>query len=113
MQIESKQQNDILVLVLMEKRLDAKLAVDFRLIVEDFIKAGNHSIAIDMSHIDFIDSSGLGALVGCLKLAGNRGKFVLFAAKAPVIAMLKLTRMDRVFNLFDTEQQAIEGSKLL
>ena len=112
MQIESKQLNNVfLVLTLMDKRLDAKLAVDFRQTVEGYIKAGHYSIALDMSHIDFIDSSGLGALVACLKLAGNRGKIVLFAAKTPVISMFKLTRMDRVFSLFDTEEQAIEASK--
>jgi anti-sigma B factor antagonist len=111
MKIESKDQNNVLVLVLAEKRLDAKLAIDFKQTIDKFIQEGHYAIAFDMSHIEFIDSSGLGALVACLKLAGNRGKFVLFSVKPAVAAMFKLTRMDRVFNLYDTEEQAVQMLK--
>lgn len=109
MKFESKKINGILIVELTEKRLDAKLAVDFRLAVDELINQGNHVIALDMRHIEFIDSSGLGAIVTCLKLMGSRGKFVLFGLTAPVIAMFKLTRMDRVFSLYANEEQALEA----
>jgi len=61
-----------------------------------------------MGLVEFIDSSGLGALVACLKLAGSKGKFVLFGVRVKVASMFKLTRMDRVFNLCDTEEQTLQ-----
>lgn len=108
MQLESKNENSVLVLTLIDKRLDAKLAVEFRQAVDELIKTGHYTVALDMSHVEFIDSSGLGALVSCLKLAGSRGKFVLFGLQPTVVSMLKLTRMDRVFNLYDTKEQVFQ-----
>lgn len=108
MQFESKNENGVLVLTLTEKRLDAKLAVEFRQTIDELIKAGHYTIVLNMSQVDFIDSSGLGALVGCLKLAGSRGKFVLFGLRTAVVSMFKLTRMDRVFSVCDTEEQALQ-----
>ena len=112
MQVESKDNNGILVFSLLDKRLDAKLAVDFRETIESFIKDGYHSFAFNMSNIEFIDSSGLGSIVACLKLTGSRGKFVLYGLNAPVIAMFKLTRMDRVFNIYVDESQALQALQL-
>lgn len=112
MQIESTNKNGVLILTLLDKRLDAKLAVDFRETMDEFIKAGHHRIAFNMSHIEFIDSSGLGAIVTCLKLMGAKGKFVLYGLKTPVISMFKMTRMDRVFNIYETEDQVLEVLQL-
>lgn len=111
MKLESKNENGVLVLTLINKRLDAKLAVYFRKAVDDLIKTGHYTIALNMTHVEFIDSSGLGALVGCLKLAGSKGKFVLFGLQPTVVSMLKLTRMDRVFDLYAAEEQALQMLK--
>lgn len=112
MQIELTNKNGVLVLTLLDKRLDAKLAVDFREAMDEFIKTGHHRIAFNMSNIEFIDSSGLGAIVVCLKLMGSKGKFILYGLRAPVVSMFKLTRMDRVFNIYDTEEQVLEALQL-
>ena len=112
MKIESKNENGILVLNLIDKRLDAKVAVNFRVAVDAFIQEGHHTIVFNMSNIEFIDSSGLGAIVACLKLIGSKGKFVLYGLKTPVVSMFKLTRMDRVFQLCDTEEQALQALQL-
>jgi anti-sigma B factor antagonist len=108
MQIVSKNVNGILVLTLMESRLDAKLAVNFRETLECLIDGGQHAIAIDMGNVGFIDSSGLGAVVTCLKKMGPKGKLVLFGITTPVASMFKLTRMDRVFNLCENEEKALQ-----
>ena len=112
MQLESTNKNGILVLTLLDKRLDAKLAVDFREAMSEIIKTNPQGIAFDMSSIEFIDSSGLGAIVACLKLMGTKGRLVLYGLKTPVVSMFKLTRMDRVFNVYDTEEQALQALQL-
>ncbi len=109
MQIESKNVNNTLVLTLQEKRLDASQAASLKDLLSEFINADNPNIAVNFSVVEFVDSSCLGALVSCLKLMGSRGRLTLFSLNAPVIAMFKMTRMDRVFMLCETEEQALEA----
>ena len=92
MQTSSKTVNGVFILALIDSRLDAKLAVTFRETVEGVIESGQQAIAIDMGNVAFIDSSGLGAIVTCLKKLGPTGKLVLFGINAPVAAMFKLDR---------------------
>lgn len=109
MKIESKNVNNTLILTLLEKRLDASQAVSFKDKVTEFINDGNQNIAINLHEVEFVDSSGLGALVGCLKLLGTRGRLILFGQNESVISLFKLTFMDRVFTLCETEEQAVEA----
>ena len=108
MNIESKNVNNILVLTLDQSRLDASQAASLKELLGGYINADNKNIAVDFSAVEFVDSSCLGALVGCLKLMGSRGRLALFGLNPPVISMFKLTRMDRVFTLCETEAHAIE-----
>jgi anti-anti-sigma factor len=58
------------------------------------------NIDFDCASLDFIDSSGLGALISVQKLAGERGgKLRLLAPKPAVIQLLELTRLNRVFEV--------------
>jgi anti-sigma B factor antagonist len=112
MQIKSKKENGILILTLNDERLDAQLAVSFKDKLSEFINSGNRAIVINLSSVNFIDSSGLGAIVSCLKLMGSKGRLALFGLSPPVASMFQLTRMDRVFALYTTEEQAIEAVQL-
>jgi anti-sigma B factor antagonist len=57
--------------------------------------------------VRFIDSSGLGAIVSMLKLIGREGDLVLCGVTDPVMSLFKLTRMDRVFQMFPSEHDAL------
>lgn len=59
-----------------------------------------HSVAVDLAAVGYIDSSGIAALVEGLQTARASGRrFVLVATSAPVLAVLELARLDRVFTL--------------
>lgn len=58
------------------------------------------NIDFDCSALDFVDSSGLGALISMQKLANSRGgKLRLISPKPTVIQLLELTRLHRVFEI--------------
>lgn len=58
------------------------------------------SVGVDLGAVSYIDSSGIAALVEGLQTARDNGRrFVLVAASAPVLAVLELARLDRVFTL--------------
>jgi anti-sigma B factor antagonist len=71
------------------------------------IDQGQRNIVLDMSQVSFMDSSGLGAVVYVLKHLGHSGRLHICGVTPGVMAVLKLTRMDRVFKTFDTRQAAI------
>lgn len=108
MQITTHKVDDILVVKCDESRLDAKLAVDFKKSMAEIINQGNSKIILDISQVGFIDSSALGAIVASLKLIGRDGDLLIVGAQAAIMKMFKLTRMDRVFKMYSTEEEALQ-----
>ena len=107
MLMEDLSEGGCLVVSLKEKRLDAAIAASFREAMVARIDQGQRNIVLDMSQVSFMDSSGLGAVVYVLKHLGHRGRLHICGVTPGVMAVLKLTRMDRVFKTFDTRQAAI------
>ena len=63
---------------------------------------GLENIDFDCSTLEFVDSSGLGALISMQKLANGRsGKFRLISPKPAVVQVIELTRLHRVFEIVD------------
>jgi anti-sigma B factor antagonist len=79
-------------------RLTMVSAREFRETVSDEIgRAGGSVVVVDLSATEFIDSSGLGALVACLKTARQAGGDLRLAAPTEQVSMvLGLTNLDRV-----------------
>lgn len=107
MLMEDLSEGECLVVSLKEKRLDAVIAPSFREAMVARIDQGQRNIVLDLSQVSFMDSSGLGAVVYVLKHLGHTGRLHICGVTPGVMAVLKLTRMDRVFKTFDTRQAAI------
>jgi len=107
MQVEAKKVQELLVVKVLEPRLDAKEAVDFKTKMAECISSGHHAIVLNLAEVRFIDSSGLGAIVSTLKLLGREGDLVLCGVTGPVMSLFKLTRMDKVFQMFASENDAL------
>lgn len=108
MGIESYEKNGIFVVKICEERLDASTAPDFKNYVLDFVSKGKTRILLDLGKVDFIDSSGLGAIVTVLKRISGSGDLCICNPTEPVKNMFKLTRMERVFRIFNSEEEAVE-----
>lgn len=99
----------ILILTIAAPQMDYASAEDFKLGVSNRIRQGSERLIIDMSQVNFMDSSGLGALVACLKLIGDPKRLLLCNVAPPVVSLLKLTRMDQVFHVYPSTQAALEA----
>jgi anti-sigma B factor antagonist len=97
---------EILVLNVTDARIDARTGGELKLAIADLVAKGNRFIVIDLSKVSFIDSTGLGAIVSSRKLIGRQGDLVLCGLADSVSALLKLTRMDKVFRAFATPGDA-------
>ncbi len=101
MGLAARKQDGATVVKLEGPRLDAASAVGFKVDLKEMIDAGARRIVLDFSDIQFMDSSGLGAVVGCLKHMGGEGSLEIAAPLPAVMKVLKLTRMDRVLTVRD------------
>ena len=110
MNIERRDLDHAVVLEL-EGRLTAAVAPQLRAEVADLVAAGCTSVAVDLARVDFIDSSGLGALIGALKatrVAG--GDLRIAAAGDQVRQVLRLTNLDRVLLIYPSADGAFDGA---
>lgn len=98
----------ITVVDLAEDNLTASNAGQFRSMLAETIQEGRLRLVIDLQGVSYVDSSGLGALVGILKRLGAKGDLVICAVGPAVMSVFKLTRMDKVFAIETTRQAAIE-----
>jgi anti-sigma B factor antagonist len=105
--LEDVPEGDCLVVSLKEKRLDAVIAASFREALVERIDQGQRNIVLDMTDVNFMDSSGLGAVVFILKHLGHKGRLHICGVTPGVMAVLRLTRMDRVLKTFETRQAAV------
>lgn len=90
-------------------RLTASGAPLLRNTISDLIEADNARIVVDLADTEFIDSSGLGALIGGLKSARVAGGDLRIAAvPESVRTVLRLTNLDRVLRSHPTAESAFD-----
>lgn len=107
MRVEDRKLGNMTVVKLLDTRLGADRAVGFKEAMGRFVKGGARSIVLDLSMVEFIDSTGLGAILSVLKSMGKGGEIVICGTMDSVTSMFKLTRMDRVFNMHATVDDAV------
>ena len=90
--------------------LTASCASELKDKVASMIKAEKTALLVDMSEIGFIDSSGLGALVACLQRLSEAGGVLKIAnLQDHPKRVFYLTRLDRVFEIFNDREEALES----
>ena len=106
--IENAGGQPICVVKSLQRRIDASVADDFKHQMISLAKDGPRHLMVDISDVDFIDSSGLGAIIAALKQLGPEGELTVCGAQEPVLNLFKLTRMDRVFEMCAHPEDILE-----
>ncbi len=91
-----------------EDRIDAAVAIQFKDRMREVAKDGGR-IILDLGQVDFVDSSGLGAIVAVMKFLAPNGKLELAALTANVGKVFHMTRMDSVFTIHASAPAAGHG----
>jgi len=83
-------------------RLTLTTAHELRQAVDDLVGSGRTRLVVDLSQVELIDSSGVGALVGGLRSARSGGGDLRLASASPqVVTVLRLTNLDRLLRMHD------------
>ncbi|MBV7408809.1 STAS domain-containing protein [Maritimibacter sp. DP1N21-5] len=85
------------IITVLDPRIDAAVAIQFKDQMRALIDGGPDRIVLDLSRVGFIDSSGLGAIVASMKQAATPQRLELAGLTRNVQKVFSLTRMDRVF----------------
>src|SRR5271169_3195575 len=106
MRFEERKIGDVFIAKVLESRIAADVAARFKEDLIEYVTNGHRTFVLDLSEVTFIDSSGLGALIASLKVIGADGELALCGARETVASMFKLTRMNKVFRMFNTPEDA-------
>ena len=107
MQMEDRLEGGVLVVKPLEQALDAYAASPFRERMAEFVQQGHRNIALDLSAVNVLDSTGLGAIVASLKRIEGNGVLVICGDGEMVTDVFRLTRMDRVFAIVPSVEEAV------
>lgn len=78
----------------------------------ELVEQGAKHVVVDLSRVEFLDSTGLGVLVGALKrLRAVNGTLGLVCAHERLLKIFRITALDRVFALYDSVETATEPGR--
>ena len=110
MNIKTEPNGKVLVLMVREERLDAHNSDELKVEMNRLFESGTKELLVDLKEVRFIDSSGLGVLVSGFKNAStHQGSIKLCSLQTQVKSMFELTRLHRVFDIYQTVDEALES----
>lgn len=109
MPIAFDRMGDVTVAVVPLEELDASNAAEFKVDVAPLLESTT-KLVFDLSRLRFVDSSGLGAFISCLrKLNAKGGDVKLCGLSKQVRAVFELVRMHRIFDIYGTREEAVHA----
>jgi anti-sigma B factor antagonist len=106
MEFTVEESNDVAVVTLRVAELDAANSADFKRDMAPVLDT-HTKVVLDLTKLRFIDSSGLGAFISCLrKLNEKQGDLKLCGMSKAVRAVFELVRMHRILEIYGTREEA-------
>lgn len=109
MDLVHETQGPLSVVTVKDTRIDAAVALAFKDRMRDATDGAQETVVLNLSNVDFIDSSGLGAIVAAMKHMNPDRKLVLAGLTQTVEKVFKLTRMDSVFSVYPSLDDALSA----
>jgi anti-sigma B factor antagonist len=109
-QMDMQRQGERVTVVSPRGRLDMASAPAFRDQMRDLVSTGSSCLVVDLANVTFVDSSGLGAVIGGLRLARQAGGDLRIACPTDQVRMvLDITSLDRVLRPYPSLEEATDG----
>lgn len=109
MEIPLDKVDELTVATVPVEELDASNSSEFKRDMAPVLQA-NNKLILDLSQLRFVDSSGLGAMLSCLRqLTAKGGDLKLCCMSKQVRALFELVRMHRIFDIYNTKEQALQA----
>lgn len=112
MKVKAVQQGSVTVITLQGNLMGGPDATSLNSQINDLLAAQKKNIVLDLNGVEFMNSSGLGMLIGgasTLKNAG--GRLVLARASEKILSLIKVTKLSSVFDHYTSVKSATESFK--
>jgi anti-anti-sigma factor len=107
MEINSKKEKGSLI-ISVKGRIDAVTAPDFEKSLSEWISQGESNMIVNLSDLEYISSAGLRSILAIAKVLKAKGGKIIFAClKGTVKDVFKISGFGSIFQIFDTEEEAL------
>ncbi|NHB76481.1 STAS domain-containing protein [Rhodobacter calidifons] len=107
MQLQTQTRPKVIAVSVIDDRIDAATAIQFKERMRDATRDGPMRVVLDLARVQFLDSSGLGAIVAVKKLLGPDRVLELAGLTPTVEKVFRLTRMDSIFTIHPNVDAAV------
>jgi anti-sigma B factor antagonist len=91
--------------------IDVYTAPSLREKVISLVDTGTTMLIVDLSHVEFLDSTGLGVLVGALRrMRGIHGSFSIVCDQERLLKIFRITALDSVLTIHDSVETAVAAA---
>jgi len=105
-------EEDKIAVISTPERIDASNSSVLKELITDIVSKNIYKIVVDLSNTNFIDSSGLGALVSKISICkNNNGDVRLVVLSDRVKEVLEITHLNKILKLFQNKEDAIKSFK--
>ncbi len=109
-EFKTEKNGDVVIIQVFLNRATLAKAVKFKDLVSGLIDEGTSKLIIDLSICEYLDSTFLGAMISLLKKVNSlNGDLRLVYSKEMPSLVFVLTRMDKVFKVFNSLDEALES----
>ncbi len=110
MALTLKESGDIAILTIKGNLMGGSETIEIHEKVKSLIEEGKRKVVIDLTHVKWMNSSGLGTLMGCLTSLKNvEGELKLSGVTEKVKSLFIITKLITLFETYDTPEEAIEA----
>ena len=92
--------------------IDIYTAPRLRELLIDLVSKGSYQLVVNLDEVGFLDSTGLGVLVGGLRrVRAHDGSLDLVCTREQILRIFRVTGLTEVFGIYETLDQAIAARK--
>ncbi len=107
--LETRQENGHIIIEV-GGEIDVYTAPKLRDKMTELVDAGEYNLIVDLEKVDFLDSTGLGVLVGGLKkVRTNDGSLQLVCTQERLLKIFRITGLGKVFAIHGSQAEALAG----
>lgn len=109
MKLKTETINGVVVITVLADALDAGNITDFKSSITPLLEDSS-KVALDMNQVKFMDSSGVGAMLACLRtLHTQNGELKLFNLRRQLTDLFKLVRLDRIIDIHESRKAVLKA----
>jgi len=108
--VEARDVRDGVAVIVLGGEVDVYTSPQLKQKMVDLLNQGTTRLVIDLSAVEYLDSTGLGVLIGGLKRAREReGDLRLICDNLRILRIFEITGLTKIFDIFRSEAEALSG----